>query len=123
MSGPRVFLISVNQLVCEAVNALLRREGIELLGMETDPDLALAQICRLDPDVVLVEGNGTGKDARLMTNLAQLVYERKDLHVIRLCLNDGQLQIYHQQQRRLVDTKDLVSAILQPDESSNGNHA
>jgi DNA-binding NarL/FixJ family response regulator len=122
MSGPRVFLISVNQLVCEAVNALLRREGIELLGMETDPDLALAQVCKLNPDVVLVEGNGSGKDARLMSNLAQLVYERRDLHVIRLCFNDGQLQIYHQQQRRLVDTRDLVAAILQPDESSNGHN-
>ncbi len=121
MTRPRVYLISVNQLVCEAVNALLRREGIELLGMETDPDLALAQVCKLDPDVVLVEANGNGKDARLMSNLAQLVYERKNLHVIRLCFNDGELQIYHQQQRRLVDVKDLVAAVLNPDGNSNGH--
>ncbi len=112
MDPPRVYLICVNQLVCEAVNVLLRREGIKLLGMETDPDLALAQVCALKPNVVLVEGNGTGADAGLMSRLAQLVCERRDLAVIRLSMNDRQLHIYHQERRRLATTQDLVQAIV-----------
>ena len=111
MDPPRVFLICVNQLVCEAVNILLRRAGIELLAMETDPDLALAQVCTLKPDIVLVEGNGNGADAGLMSRLAALVYERDNLRVIRLSISDGQVHIYHQEQRRLVTTQDLIAAI------------
>ncbi len=111
MDRPRVFLICVNQLVCEAVNVLLSREGMELLGMETDPDLALAQISTLEPDVVLVESDGNGADAGLMARLTSLVCEQEHLRVIRLCLNDGQLQIYHQERRRLVNTQDLIKAI------------
>ncbi|MBI4786832.1 MAG: hypothetical protein HY782_07285 [Chloroflexi bacterium] len=111
MDPPRVFLICVNRLVCEAVNVLLRREGIELLGMETDSNRALVQICMLQPDIVLVEGNGDGADAGLMSRLAALVFARDNLRVIRLSIGDGQVHIYHQEQRRLVTTQDLIAAI------------
>ena len=59
MDPPRVFLIYVNRLVSEVVNVLLSREGIRLIGMETDPDLAVRLISGLLPDIVLVVG-GTG---------------------------------------------------------------
>jgi chemotaxis response regulator CheB len=114
MDRSRIFLIFVNQLVCEAVDAVLRREGIQLLGTESDPDRALAQVLTLQPDVVLVEGNGASGDARLMSTLAQLVYEKENLRVVRLSLNDGQLHIYHQEQRRLMTIQDLVAAIRCP---------
>jgi DNA-binding NarL/FixJ family response regulator len=113
MDPPRVFLICVNRLVCEAVNVLLRREGIELLGMETDPEAALAQIRALRPDIVLVEGDDASSEVDL-TGLARLVYEDGNLRVIRLSLLSEQLRIYHQEQRRLVNTQDLVAAIRAP---------
>ena len=66
-----MFLICVNQLVCEAVNALLSREGIDLLGMETDAESGLAQVRALDPDIVLVEGDGAKIEITLMAALAR----------------------------------------------------
>jgi DNA-binding NarL/FixJ family response regulator len=111
MDPPRVYFICVNRLVCEAVNVLLLREGIVLLGMETDPEVALEQARSLKPDIVLIEGNGNGSDASLMTRLAQLVYENENLRVIRLSLTDGQVHIYHQEQRQLITTQDLIAAI------------
>ncbi len=111
MDPPRVFLIYVNRLVCEAVNALLTRDGIRLVGMETDPDLALRLVAGLQPDVVLVEGNGNGTDNGLMSRLAVRVCEQENLRVIRLSITDGQLHIYHQEQRRLVTTQDLIEAV------------
>ncbi|MDE3087906.1 MAG: hypothetical protein KGJ80_00785 [Chloroflexota bacterium] len=137
MDRPRVYLICVNRLICEAVNALLHREGIELLGVETDPDVALKQVNALDPDIVLVEGfgadhqdmeharglhyvldaavdaKGEHEDAgsHLMSALAQLAYEKENLRIIRLSLPDEELVIYHQEQRRFMDTHDLVAAI------------
>jgi DNA-binding NarL/FixJ family response regulator len=111
MNRPRVFLICVNRLVCEAVNALLRREGIELLGVETDIESGLAKVRALDPDIVLVEGDGAQIEATLMTELAHLTYERQKLQIIRLSLSSLVLHIYHQEQRRFMDTHDLVSAI------------
>ncbi len=112
MDRPRVFLICTNQLVCEAVNVLLRREGIDLVGMETDIPVALTNIRKLHPDVVLVEGDGNPTAMSLMSSLAQLAYEDERLRVIRLCLTDEALHIYHQEQRRLVNTQDLVAAIF-----------
>ncbi len=111
MDPPRVFLVYVNRLVCEAVNVLLSREGIRLIGMETDPDLALRLVTGLLPDVVLVEGNGAGTDAGLMSRLAAMVYEHENLRIIRLSITDGQVHIYHQEQRRLVTTQDLIQAV------------
>ncbi len=81
MNSPRVYLVGANRLVCEAVNALLRREGIELVGMETDSDLALAQVSALEPNVVLVESDGKS-DAGILSALTRLAYN--------LCLNAWQ---------------------------------
>ena len=114
MDHPRIFLICVNRLVCEAVNVVLRREGFDLVGLETDPQTALAQVRALNPDVVVVEGNGDDTDAKLLTGLARLAYEHVNLRIIRLSMIDEQLHIYHQEQRRMVTTQDLVMAICAP---------
>ncbi len=138
MNPPRVFLICVNRLVCEAVNVLLHREGMVLLGMETDPDAALARVSALDPDIVVVEGLSVGhstnstqaqflrpsfdesaqsnsqdtrSEKRLMAGLLRLVYEHEKLRIIQLSLPDEELRIYHQEQRRFINTHDLVAAI------------
>ena len=135
MDAPRVFLICVNKLVCEAVNILLRREGMVLLGMETDPETALRRVKSLDPDIVLVEGLDTDDagdstsiavswsdsaerknrkdkaDANLMTALFEMAYKSKHLRIIQLCLPNEELRIYHQEHRRFLNTHDLVAAI------------
>lgn len=136
MDPPRVFLICVNRLVCEAVNALLHREGIDLLGMETDPELGLEQVRALDPDVVLVEGYSprdplsaiTGNTVRkkasrqatepetisgskLISGLTRLAYEKGNLRIIHLSLPHEDLMIYRQEHRRFINTYDLVAAI------------
>jgi hypothetical protein len=82
--------------------------------METDPETALAQVRALNPDIVLVEGDGGNAEAALMSALAPLVYEKQNLRIIRLSLADEELCIYHQEQRRLVNTQDLVAAIRAP---------
>lgn len=114
MDHPRIFLICVNRLVCEAVQMVLSREGIDLIGLETDPQTALAQVRVLNPDVVVVEDNGDGTDAKLLTELARLAYEKENLRIIRLSLIDEHLHIYHQEQRRMVTMQDLVTAICTP---------
>ncbi|MCL4486659.1 MAG: hypothetical protein M1570_00830 [Chloroflexi bacterium] len=111
MALPRVYLICANQLVCEAVNVLLRREGVTLLGMETDTEVALAQVSELKPDVVLGAGGDEAAESSLTRTLARLVSEKGPLRVIRLGLADKELYIYHQEHRRLVDVRDLLAAI------------
>lgn len=111
MDSPRVFLVCLNRLVCEAVNVLLRREGFALIGMETDPDTALDQIRALNPDIVLVEGDGANPETNWLSALMQLAYAQTNMRIIRLSLTDEELRIYHQEQRRLVNTQDLVEAI------------
>lgn len=111
MESPRVFLVCLNRLVCEAVHVLLRREGFALIGMETDLDHALEQIRALNPDIVLVEGDGAEPETHWLTSLMEFAYERANLRIIRLSLTNEEMHIYHQEQRRLVNTQDLVEAI------------
>ena len=111
MDPPRVFLICVNRLVCEAVNVLLCREGFVLIGMETDPDNALAQIRALNPDIVVVEGDDASPEPRWLSALMQIEYEQANIRIIRLNITNEQVHIYHQEQRRLVNTQDLVAAM------------
>ena len=113
MNSPRVYLIGANRLVCEAVNALLHREGIELVGMETDSDAALAQVRALEPDVVLIESDGKS-DTSVLSALTRLAYQKDKLLLIRISLTDKELHIYHQEQRRLINMQDLVGAIRAP---------
>jgi DNA-binding NarL/FixJ family response regulator len=113
VNPPRVYLIGVNRLVCEAVNALLHREGIELVGMEMDSDLALAQVRALQPDVVLIESDGES-DTSILSALTWLVYKKENLRLIRINLTNAELHIYHQEQRRLINMQDLLGAIRHP---------
>ena len=75
------------------------------------PGAALEQVRALTPDVVVVEGSGDGMDAGLLAELAQLAFEKENLRIIRISLVDEHLHIYHQEQRRMVTTQDLVTAI------------
>ena len=117
MNSPRVYLIGVNRLVCEAVNLLLLREGIELVGMETDSDRALAQVHALQPDVVLIESDGKS-DTHVMAALTPLAYQKDQLRLIRISLAEKELHIYHQEQRRLINMQDLVGAIRAPQQQA-----
>ena len=75
---------------------MLCRAGFDLVGLETDPQTALAQVLLLNPDVVVVESNDDGTDVSLLTGLAQLSYEKENLRIIRLSLINQQLHIYRE---------------------------
>ncbi len=107
----RVFLICVNRLVCEAVDVLLRREGITPVGMDTNPVAALKRVRSLQPEVVVVEGDAAELDTDLKIQLTCLMYEMANLRVIYFDLANRELDVYSQQQRRLVNAQDLVAAI------------
>jgi chemotaxis response regulator CheB len=113
METPRVFILSVNRLVCEAVNVLLRKEGVAPVGMDSDPENALLQIKRLNPEVLLVEGSDEETKGLLMPTLGRLAYDNGKLRIIRMSLSASELHIYHQEQRRLLDSHDLIAAICQ----------
>ncbi len=114
MDRPRIYLICVNRLVCEGVRMVLRRKGFNLVGLETDPQAALVQIRELDPDVVVVENKGDSTDAKLMTKLVALAYEKGNLRIIHISLANENLHIYHREQRRMLTTQDLITAICAP---------
>lgn len=91
MNPLRVYSMGVNRLVCEAVKALLRREGIELVGMETDSVRAPAHVRALKADIVLIESHGKN-NARILSGLRRLASTQ------RISFVDAELRIYHQEQ-------------------------
>ncbi len=51
----------------------------------------------------------------MMSAVARLQYENKDVRVIRISLTEAEIHLYGQEQRRLIDMQDPVAALRAPD--------
>ncbi|MBI4671997.1 MAG: hypothetical protein HY741_10085 [Chloroflexi bacterium] len=109
MDAPRVFLICVNRLVCEAMNILLRREGIEVVAVELNPEQALEKARAFHPNIILLESADDATDLEIA--LGRLVHENRGLRLISLNSRKNEISIYCRQQRPITRTQDLFEAI------------
>jgi len=99
-----------DELVCAALRLALQKQGIELLGMESDPAKGLSAIGTLLPDVVLMEGSGW--DAEFTAQVWLALRERTGAQVIQISPEDNQILICHQEQRLVGSTHDLAQIIF-----------
>ncbi|MFQ6016409.1 MAG: hypothetical protein ACE5NP_13310 [Anaerolineae bacterium] len=112
MRERRVFLICTHPLLCEAVQLILEREGIELIGTETDQQKALKSIQSLQPDVILVESEGDAPE--LIEAISRLIQEKTGARLVNLSLNTNEISIYHREHKTVTKTEDLIQAITGP---------
>ena len=52
---PRVFIWYGHHLFAKVMEPVLRRQGMDILGVEGSPPAAVASVLRLAPDVVLTD--------------------------------------------------------------------
>jgi chemotaxis response regulator CheB len=109
-SHPRVLMLCCDGLVCAAVHLALQKQGIELLGMECDPEKGLSAIRTLLPDVVLMEGPGW--DADFTAGVWTALHERTGAQVIHISPEDNQILICHQEQRLVGSAHELAQIIF-----------
>lgn len=87
----RLYLIDDHQLVREGLRALLEGAGHEVLGESDDPTVALAELARLQPEVLLLDlhlGARTGFEV-----LAELQRRKLAVRVIVLSMSSQPLHV------------------------------
>lgn len=96
MSKKTTFIISSHLMFQHGLESLLsQQEGVEILGCASNPDLAIDQIKRLKPDVVILDSTRLSRDS--ITNLVRILYQ--DVKVIGLNLHNNQLTLYQRSRR------------------------
>jgi DNA-binding NarL/FixJ family response regulator len=108
MSTHRVFVIWSHPLFYESIRLLLKNNHIEWLGASCSPIEARAEILESKPDTILVEDEENGS---LSIGLINLFESNPMLRIFRLNLADNNLQIYHQEQRTVLQAEDLIKLI------------
>jgi len=88
---PRVFIWYGHHLFARVMEPVLRREGMDVLGMESDPAAAVSAILRSAPDVVLTDRivereHGEG--------IAEIIRGSRRVRVLVLDLLEDEMRIY-----------------------------
>jgi len=105
-----VLIVSELSLFGEGVEGLLRQEpGLEIVGLETDPEQAIGRVKEAHPDVViLTDGEAaTGLDAELL----RLVREGFHMRIVEVHLATNTLCLYCGEQQPIREVRDLVDTV------------
>lgn len=105
----RAFIIYRHPLFGDAVRLLLAHGGVDVLGMESDLDLARQKIDALQPDVVLMELGDDVVQSWTPTDLTSSGAQQR--MTIGVNLLDNQALIWHRQEKTLLQGSDLVEVI------------
>ena len=106
----RVFLFCQNLLFSEGVGNLLHQdERLQIVGHESDPTNAIRQIHRLQPDVVIIDGDDPTSD--LGPVMASILQESLQARIIGLNLQFNTMCLYRVERRDIRQVQDLMEAI------------
>lgn len=87
----RVFIWYSHPLFASAIEALLRREGMEVAGAEADPASAIPAIRQSQPDVVVTD---TIVEREHPTGIAEIIRTCDRVRVLVLDLIEDEMRIY-----------------------------
>jgi chemotaxis response regulator CheB len=106
----RVFILSTNRLLGQGVVSLLQHESeVEIVGQESDVDLAIERIKHLLPDAVLVASTEFVADSASV--ITRVLDTAVSTNVIGLNLTENKLHLYYEEQREARGIQDLVDAM------------
>jgi len=108
----RVLLVSEPSLFAEAVEGLLRQEqGLEIVGLETDPEQAVERIKESHPDVVILTDGEAATE--LEAELLHLVREGFPMRIVEVDRATNTLCIYCGERQSIREVRNLVEAVEQ----------
>ncbi len=110
MLRSRVFILYSHGLFARGVQSLLGQEAeVEVVGMERIDRLALEEIRRLRPDVILVDSSADPDDHCL--TISGIFQEIPEARVIALSLRENGIDIYDKQRIAAAGPKDLLRVL------------
>jgi len=108
MSSQSVYLFWDSPLFYESVSWLLKHPDIKLVGSASNFNSASADIERKRPDTILIEDTGNQPGELVKKYLELFPWTLK---IILLSFNDNKLNVYHHEQRTMVQIEDLLQLI------------
>jgi chemotaxis response regulator CheB len=88
---PRVFIWYGHHLFARVMEPVLRREGMDVLGVEGNPGLAVPAILRSAPDVVLTDRLVEREHGQ---GIAEIIRGSRRVRVLVLDLLEDEMRIY-----------------------------
>lgn len=106
----RIFMIASQPLFSQGIESLLRGQaGLKIVGRETDAALAVHQIRKLKPDVVVLDTKDLASAPFLV--VARLLQAESGIKIIAMNLENQKIRVYRGEQREAQCVDDLVKAI------------
>jgi DNA-binding NarL/FixJ family response regulator len=106
----RIFILLKLPLFCEGVERMLRKHTeFEIVGRETDTDIAVKRIAELQPDIVLIDNGDPAVD--LIATVTRVMKIEPPVKVIGLDQKLNKLHLYHREEREAYTIENLVDAI------------
>lgn len=105
-----MLVVSELSLFGEGIEGLLRQEpGLEVVGLETDPEQAMRRIRETHPDVVILTDGEAA--TRLDMELLGLVREGFHMRVVEIDLAANTLCVCRAEQRSIREVGDLLHTV------------
>lgn len=105
-----IFILCEHPLFARGLEHLLGQErDVEIVGVATERENALAQIRTIKPDVILVEADHGGPDAGNL--LATLVQDRGEGRVLSVSFNRNEAVLYTGRRWKATRARDLIEGI------------
>ncbi|MCC6615101.1 MAG: hypothetical protein IT320_16610 [Anaerolineae bacterium] len=109
----RVFICSGRALFGSGIRQLLDAQAdIDVIGWESDVELACQRIQEMQPDVVLVVAEGSS--GCRMSDRQRFLRAEGKTRIIELDLEDRKVYVYTGEQLTIKEVDDLVRAIEEP---------
>ncbi len=109
MFAPRIILIWEHAFLRDTVKVLLEQAGLQLLA-ELDSHTSIKEIQTHTPSHILVEADNA-KHQKLIASLL----EQEEITIIRLSLDNNQLQVIQRQDHAINHSSDLLNLLQNHD--------
>ena len=109
MSTQSVYIFWTSPLFFESVSRLLKHPEIELVGSTSNYEIIPADIITKKPTTILIEDTGMQPGEMVKGYLNSTAWAVK---IVLLSFNDNKLNVYHHEQRSMMQTEDLLQLIM-----------
>ncbi len=106
----RVFILLQLSLFGAGIETILRKHAdLEIVGRETDADIAVTRIAELQPDIVLIDNGDPASDG--VATVTRIMKIEPPVQVIALDRKQDKLYLYRREEREVRTIENLVDAI------------
>lgn len=109
MSTQNVYVFWDTPLFYESISWLLKHPDIRVVGETSNDEIVFADIAMKRPNTILIEDTGIDRNEMARECLNSIPWAIK---IILLSFNNNQLNIYHHEQRTMVQSEDLLQLVL-----------